>query len=192
MSRAMIFTGRLQPLHWGHVNFWLHCRQLYSEHLIICILRNSRPLQRLATQVSDPKTYVDHSRLAFALDRNPLPNWERLRLANIAIESQPKLHGNTTIILRNRPDISWEDSLVDLPQDRVWLFREDGLAFTNTKIEFYRTKGEEVRTVQFSDDLSRRATDIRAQWKGGNLDLSFLPEACHPYFRGEVVPYLTK
>jgi len=190
MDEAIICSHRLQPLHLGHLHFWMEVRQKYQEHLIICILRRSEELENVRIGLGNPDTFEAFSRLAFAIERNPLPNWERLRLTSLAVASEPTLIQNTTILLRNRPDVSWEASIEDLPKARKWAFNViSEPSFSRAKVEYYRARGEEVIEMNFGRYGGYDGQDIRGLLRKGNRDFSFLPPACQQYFADNCLRY---
>lgn len=193
METSLICTHRLQPFHRGHLNFWIEIRKNYAEHLTICVLRNSIHLERVKGEMKGPKSYKNLSRLAFAIDRNPLPNWERLRLASIAIQNEPLLASNATVMLRDRPDVDWEKSIEDLPKNRVWVFNpQSDPDFSKAKIQFYTSKGEKVIELNLGRYEDLEGQDIRKQLSSGSDDLSFLPECCRDYFQNHCAEYFRK
>lgn len=191
MEDYIICTHRLQPLHFGHVRFWLAIREKFKDrHLIICILRRSRHLQYLREGLKNPETFEEFGRLAFAIDRNPLPNWQRLRLACLATAAEPLLRTTSTVILRNRTDISWEASIEDLPENRVWAFNVGAEPeFSRAKSEFYESREEDVVMLDVSRGEGQNAFEIRTALRAGDDDLSFLPQACRSYFLDECQEY---
>ena len=190
MEKFLICTNRLQPLHLGHVQFWMEIRKRYKEHLIICILRRSQQLESVRVDLENSDPFESLSRLANAVDRVPLPNWERLRLTSLAVASEPLLAKNSTVLLRDRPDRSWEASVEDLPKNRAWVFNVAADAsFSQAKLDFYTSKGEEVIEVNVPRHRGYEGMRIREAIRTGNHDLSFLPPACHDYFRTNCLHY---
>lgn len=181
MESVMICTHRLQPLHLGHVRFWREIRKRFSEHLIICILRNE--FTEVPNDSGDANEFMALSASAFATGRTPLPNWERLRLAQLAVAADPLLQASTTVILRHRADLSWQRSIEDLPEKRTWIFNlTHEAAFDSAKVKFYTGKGENTVTVPVGRAEGLSGSTIRDALKLGT-DYSFLPPACVEYFR---------
>jgi len=170
----------------------MEIRKRYKEHLVICILRRSQHLEHVKTGLENAVTYHSFSRLANALDRVPLPNWERLRLASLAVANEPLLAENTTVLLRDRPDVSWESSIEDLPRDRMWAFNVTAeVPFSRAKLEYYTAKGEKVIEMDSGRFGGYDGYTIRGELRAGRQDLSFLPSACHDYFRDNCLKYFS-
>lgn len=180
-EEVLIVTGRFQPLHKGHIMFLHEIRKKYpTKTLIICILRISPELSIKDEEIDN--NFINISTEVHAKSRNPLPNWERFRLLNIAIRNDPLLSENTFIIFRDRPELNWANSLVDLPPNRIWVFNSIRGEFDVLKVDFYKQKSEKViELIIKTDEIS--GSEIRKKLKNNVLDLSFLPEYCHEYFK---------
>jgi hypothetical protein len=166
-----------------------------DHHLVVCVLRPV--LHRITTQsetvLQEADKFYQLSQTALTDDRNPLPNWERRRLASIAINSERLLTGHTTTILRHRPDLSWETSIEDLPANRTWVFNITAEPeFNQTKLNFYRSKGENVVEVNVERYKGFEGSTIRNALRTGDKDFSFLPNACLDYFRGHILNYFAE
>lgn len=186
MPPAIIFTGRLQPVHSGHIAFWRILKRKYPHHqLVICILRQAS-LSNSGIKHTSPDQFHQLAAEVFDKARNPLPNWERLVLATLAARTDPLLQ-NAILLLRDRPDVSWPASLQDLPSNRVWAINVDS-PLDAAKVAFYRGQGEAVDA--FSLPRSLDSTTIRGRLRRGEPDLSFLPRECHEYFRQCCLPYI--
>ncbi len=184
----MIVTGRFQPFHNAHLNLLRYLKTNYHEHLIICILRRSNRIDLLKKNESALTTYEQLSAYTRTVERNPLPNWQRFRLISLAVESDFLLSKNATIIFRDRPDLNWEKSLIDLPSNRIWVFNALAGEFDKSKVEYYKTRDESVRIVELNSEL--HGQDIRMAIRDGSEDFSFLPAACVEYFKNECLQYI--
>lgn len=187
---TIIFTGRFQPLHMGHIHFLEFVKKKYPEDLLLlCVIRNT-----VRNQISkENSTFHQLSQKKQTPNNNPLPNWNRYRLLSLAVQDNNVLKLNTEIIFRNRSDVDWNESVADLPKDRIFVFPKHGKEeFDKEKVAFYQSKGERIEIVEFYDDnATYSATTIRNQLKkfGKNADLSFLPSVCREYFRNECIDY---
>jgi nicotinic acid mononucleotide adenylyltransferase len=190
MHRTMIVSGRFQPLHLGHIQTWLAVTENHSAGLVICILRRSSQLETLRQVPPEPSTFGAYSRIAWALEKNPLPNWHRLRLVTLAVANEPRLALRTTIVLRARPDVSWDTSLEDLPLARTWIFHA-GANFDTAKADYYRRRGEPVYEIEQARNTEYQGSVIRARLREGSRDFGFLPPACREYFEQECLTYFT-
>lgn len=187
--RNLVFTGRFQPLHNGHIGMLRAIKQRYPDDLlIICIVRNT--FREVLPESDSAFNLI--SRQKQNNENNPLPNWERYMLLKLAVDSDDVLKHNTAVIFRERSDISWEKSIADLPDDRVFILpSEKRDEFDVQKHEFYREIGESVETVSY-DKKHASATEIRNKLYSGENDLSFLPPACVDYFKSNCLKYFVK
>ena len=183
-----VFTGRFQPLHLGHISFIRRIKELYpSDLLIICILRNSGG--DITPKTLSPFHTVSINKQTAA--NNPLPNWNRYMLVSLAIKNDPILRNNTEIIFRNRSDIDWEDSIMDLPEDRIWVFPQNSREeFDSEKIRYYQGKEEKIQLIESTDYSSMYSgTIIRDSLRAGDRSFNFLPSSCVDYFQQECLRY---
>lgn len=184
----MVITGRLQPLHMGHIELWRRLAQEFDEHLVICILRQTTSI--VATTSLGGDSFLTLSAETHGDESNPLPNFTRLRLVQLAIRNDSILANRATPLLRDRPDISWDSSLRDLPSRRVWVFNVQRSDLDRSKPAFYKSKGELVREVSFGTLGNFEARNIRLMLRSGSRDLSFLPENCRDYFQASCLPHV--
>lgn len=183
MSENVIVTSsRLQPIHEDHLAFWEHLEEKFDDHLVICVLREVPP-EASAEVKEDAETYEEYSGWTRRDKQNPLSEWERLRLAEIAVSNSKVLSNSASVIFRERPDISWGDSLSTLPDSRRWAFNVTKSAFDSTKPQHYESRGEDVVRVEFGKPSNHEGSKIREALRTGSDDLSFLPSGCHNYFR---------
>lgn len=177
--RNLIFTGRFQPLHMGHIQMIRKIKEIYPDDLLlICILRNTVT----GVIAREESAFHEVSKSKQRSENNPLPNWNRYMLVKLAVEAEPTLAKNTVIIFRDRSDVDWDKSVADLPEDRTFVLPGYSKErFDTEKLNYYRAKGEDIVLVN-TESASYSATEIRAAIKSGSEDLSFLPEACREYF----------
>lgn len=187
--KNLIFTGRFQPLHNGHIMMLHAIKEAYPDDLlIICIVRKSGYELKPKTKTS----FFEKSEIKQREENNPLPNWERFMLLKTAIENDEVLKNNTVILFRERPDIDWEKSVIDLPKDRVFILpsvQKD--EFDAEKFAFYKSIGERIETIS-TESVVYSATDIRYALKTGSNDLSFMPKSCRNYFANHCLQYFKK
>ena len=183
----MLVTNRLQPIHRGHVLFWKSLVRYRARILVVCVLRNENrlPSAKLTAVENEFARAAKWTRLP---ENNPLPDFHRLRLAALAISSDPILRQYAFPMLRSRPDTMWESSLEDLPENRLWVFNATKSNFDRTKPDFYRARGERVKVVQLGD-FGYEGSSIREQLKNGTKDLSFLPRGCTTFFRNHCLKF---
>lgn len=187
-----IFTGRFQPLHKGHISF-LECikKQHPDDLLIICIIRNTYK----HGDYDGLSNFCRESLQKHQHYNNPLPNWNRYVLLSLAVKSNQLLKNNTEIIFRNRSDIDWEDSVIDLPKNRVWVLpKYSKESFDFEKQKYYLSKNEQVELIDFFDtNTNYSAGHIRRQLKneGKECKFDFLPDICREYFNKECLKYFS-
>lgn len=180
----LIFTGRFQPVHYGHINLLLETRKRYPENpIIVCIIekgyeRNTEDI--FAKNISK-----------FLPQNNQLPNWERYMLLNYAIKEFNILNDNLYIIFRSNPNIDWERSLIDLPLNRIWVFpRSVKEIFDVQKKINYINRGENFIEIETNGYDNYHGTVFRTELLSGNTkDLSFMPNNCHDYFINNCLKY---
>jgi cytidyltransferase-like protein len=185
-----IFTGRFQPLHKGHISFLENVKMCHPDStLLICIIRQTTQPQPFASNSSFNKESI----MKHHPQNNPLPNWNRYMLLSLAVKSNHFLRENTEIIFRNRSDIDWDESVQDLPKDRIWLLPKYAKEpFDLEKQKYYQSKNERIETIDlYNKEEDYSASNIRRQLRKyrENADLSFLPKACREYFRLECLPF---
>ena len=187
---TIIFSGRFQPLHMGHIHMLEAIKRKFPDDLLLlCLIRNTTKIKAAKEESAFHQLSLKKQTAA----NNPLPNWNRYRLLSLAVQGNEVLKENTEIIFRNRSDLDWAESIEDLPEDRIWVFPNYGKEeFDKQKVEFYLAKGEHVEIIEFYDNNpGYSATVIREHLKkdGRNADFSFLPDACRAYFKEECLKY---
>ena len=182
----IVFTGRFQPLHNGHVKMLENIKRKYPDsNLIICIIRNS---ENIKTD-EEKGSFHFHSQEKHIKKNNPLPNRIRFKLLNILIKSNP-IFSKTVVLMRDRPDTDWAKSLQGLPKDRTIVLPSYGKEeFDRQKCEYYKLKGEKLIFIDIDEDMQYSATAIREKLKKGDNRLSFMPTACHDYFNKYCLKY---
>lgn len=184
-----IYTGRFQPLHRGHLAFLEQAKRLHPNALlIICIIRNYA--YNYSSSIVNSSFFKAYHEKELP-ENNPLPNWNRYYLLKLAIASNPVLCHNTEVIFRSRPELDWDDSLLDLPDNRIWLMgKNERDAGEKTKVQFYHDKHERIELVDVPQEFSKYSgTNIRNLLRSENPSLEFLPDACQDYFLSECLRY---
>ena len=90
-DKYSIITGRFQPLHLGHLYLFKNVINDFGLNLIVCVLRNQESNNNSNSTIGTTK-FEKMSIDSQSKVNNPLPNWERLELINIAVRTlQSKL-----------------------------------------------------------------------------------------------------
>lgn len=183
----IVFTGRFQPLHIGHIEFIRTIKRKYpKELLIICIIRNS--YEEILPKEKNNFYLVSKEKQQKI--NNPIPNWERFILLKTAIDNDNELKNNTIIIFRDRPDLDWTKSVQDLPENRMFIFPSYCQeSFDFEKIQFYKNKNESIDIIDNFNENQYSASQIRTDLRKGNKKISFLPSCCRDYFIKNCLKY---
>jgi len=156
----LIFTGRFQPFHNGHLYLLEQLRCMYPyETICLAIVKDF--------SVSIKTEFDTLADSALSKDRFIFNAEDTMRLIQKIINTHQ--YENATLMPR-ASDESWHiiDSMFD--SNRTWIFTKsiNGVDdWENAKIEYYRSKGERTILVPVSKDLS--GTDIRLILKKMNL-----------------------
>ena len=185
--RNLVFTGRFQPLHSGHLNMIRAIKKNFPEDLlIICIIRNTIE-EVLPSQENE---FNKISRKKQTKENNPLPNWDRYMLLKLAIDSEKLLSKNTIILFRERSDLDWKKSISDLPNDRVFIFPHcQKEKFDQEKMKYYQQQGEQIEILESEGSGDVSGTKIREQIRNKDFSLEFIPQSCREYFIKNCLKY---
>jgi len=189
-DKYLIITGRFQPLHFGHIDFWKYAIKKFKLSLIVCILKNLN--RQYNVELHDTTEFDNLSLTTLEKDKNPLPDNIRKKLIEIVI-SNDNLLKRYVVELRFReyPILDWNRSLYGLPQKRIWVFNKSNSYFDLKKVEFYQKKGEYCELLELSPSRFS-GTEIRNKLKNGDNNFSFLPNCCIPFFKEECLKYFIK
>ena len=164
--KNVIWEGRYQPIHRGHVAY---VRRLLrsAERVWIVVVANevSSEPDELPLKLPVPKftAIVDphHSP-----DKNPLPFWLRLLLVQETIRSELGADAPVVVWGGRRMDLAWSLYRKILPPDRVFVTpeRDD---FEDAKAEAWKLLGERVERVDVSDLPRISGTQIRQRVTAG-------------------------
>jgi hypothetical protein len=178
VTTPLLVTGRFQPIHAGHLSMLRALACSTDEPVIVCVLRREPSSIFVADASPETDTFVRRSAEAYHEGANPLSDWKRMALVQLAIRHHSDL-ANVTAMLRERPDTSWKESLIGLPDERVWCIHVES-PLDEAKLAFYRQMGENVRVLPVQRTLT--ATAIRARLRAGDRTLDWLPTGCEEFF----------
>ena len=157
-DNMLIFTGRFQPFHNGHLYLLDKLRKIYpNETICLAIVKDFK--------VSTKTSFDILANTALSKERSVLSAEDTLKLIQKVIRLRQYENVISTLMPR-ASDESWHiiDSMFD--SNRTWVFtkRTDGVDdWEKTKMEYYCSKGEKAVMIPISKDLS--GTDIRIKLK---------------------------
>lgn len=186
---CLIITGRFQPLHLGHIEFWKYTIKKFKLPLIVCILKNLNLKYNI--DLNDTTEFENLCLTTLEKGKNPLPDNIRKKLIEIAISNDNLLKHYVELRFREYPILDWDRSLYGLPQKRIWVFNKNNSYFDLKKVEFYQRKGEYCELLELSPSRFN-GTGIRNKLRNGDYDLSFLPDCCKHFFKEACLEYFNK
>ena len=180
----LVTSGRYQTPHVSHMEFFEYVLSLHEDaELVVCVLQSPVTFSDDDLDVLGDASFARLSKLAADEAKNPLPNWHRFKLMSLALAANENLRGRSHVMMRSRPELSWTGSVVDLPEDRVWVFNTAyDQEFSTTKAEYYRKRGETVEPLSFTSTADATGTEIRERASKGEDVSRHLPDGCHDYF----------
>lgn len=163
--RNVIWEGRFQPFHRGHLAY-IERLTTYAERVWIIVVANetSGSLGLRADDLPVPEftAAVDPHHVD---EKNPLPFWLRYRLLQETLLDELP-HARITTWGGRRLDLDWSFYAKTLPPERAFLtpLRDD---FEDVKARAWKALGEDVLRISV-DDLPRiSGTQVRAAFKEG-------------------------
>lgn len=158
MYENVIWEGRFQPIHMGHVDY-IETLLSYARRLFIVVLENERAsdIPDFRSPVPQFSEVVDRHHAA---EKNPYPLWLRHLLVVETVKAE--IGGNAPIYIwaGRRMDIAWEFYKRALPRDRVFLTPERDY-FEDAKAEAWRMLGEKVERINVDHIRKVSATRVR-------------------------------
>ena len=151
----IIYTGRFQPFHNGHLNLIRTLRRDYPEQTIcIAIVKN--------VEIQKNKSSFDLlTDKQLTTDRNPFDSETVLKLVNLIIREEQLPDIVTTLMPRASIE-TWPIICALFDRPRIWAFTKNTLQcdeWEKRKIEFYSERGEKVIVLPIEKCIS--GTDIR-------------------------------
>lgn len=167
-----VWTGRFQPPHLGHLGILKESlRQTPFPH---CVAITS-----YTSWMSSDSAFSEAAAPSYAAERNPLTEWERMRLMLLLIEG---LQADRVIVPVVVPRHDWDWAVVSrfYPPNRViCLTAKDD--FEVAKKDLWERRGERVRVVDLPVD-PLTTTAIRQRVADGDEWRNYLPQATWSYF----------
>jgi hypothetical protein len=174
-ARWVIFAGRFQPLHLGH----MHTMNSFASRMV------ARDVLVLAAVVSDglmsgavvDDEFRQTSEEHHVPERNPWPLPTRLRALGLAAQDlRSRYVIKACVTALPRPDLAWEVIRAWFPGERMWLIPSAGERFDDAKAEFFAKRGDAV--VRVRDETGVSGRELREYYRTGQLQRlrMYLPE----------------
>lgn len=172
--RNVIWEGRFQPFHRGHLEY-VRLLLEYGERVWIVVVAN----ERSSEVVKDPR-WLPVPEFTEAVDphhapsKNILPLWLRFLIVQRAITAELGPDAPVVVSSGRRLDLDWPFYKNNLPPDRVFLTptRDE---FEDIKAAAWRKLGERCERVDVSGLAKISATMIRERLAGGQGVEDLLP-----------------
>jgi hypothetical protein len=160
--KNIIWEGRFQPMHRGHIAY-VKMLLTYGEHVWIFVVDNER------SDTADPPVSSPVPWFSEIVDshhneeKNPLPFWLRLRIVQETLRDEFGPEAPLTVWGGRRLDFQWEYYRRALPPQRVFLtpLRDE---FEDVKARAWQELGETVIRIEVSEIPRISATMVRAAW----------------------------
>lgn len=150
----IIYTGRFQPFHNGHIMLVKRLQELYPQETICIAIIKNVPLHY--------KDDFDYSvDLMMTKERNPFDSETTLRIVTKIIKNYFPENVVATLMPRASSD-NWSTITSLFDCTRIWVFTENQSAldeWEKKKIEFYMAQGEKV--IILPVDKSIEGIDVR-------------------------------
>lgn len=168
----IIWEGRFQPFHFGHLAYIKKIKN-YAKNLWIIVLSNETSTEILGSPNKSPvpeftKEVDPHHKE----EKNPLPHWIRFLIVKKSIEEEFGADSNIHVTMGHRLDLDWEYYKKNLPPDRVFFTPlRDG--YEDSKAKAWKKLGEKCVRIDVSDLPVISATMVREHVNQG-IDASHL------------------
>ena len=150
----IIYTGRFQPIHKGHLSLIKHLRTEYpNQTLCIAVIKHI---------LLEEKTEFDRTSAdILSLERNPFNTEITLSLINKALQAEGI--DNTVVTLMPRASsATWDIIKALFDCERIWIFTKNQLCpddWEDKKSAFFQSMGDKV--IRISIDKAISGSDIR-------------------------------
>lgn len=182
MITRLLFAGRFQPFHVGHLD---SMQRLIEEHrpseLVLCVL-GGVPDGFVDEEESDLRTHAQAHHVA---ERNPWPLTTTMaaaaRICSHLVQAHPSLLAAP--LSMPRMDLAWPFVERWIPAPRCWAVPQTIDAFSMAKRDFFLGHGDEV--VLFDEQRITSGEFIRSSMAAGDpLTRTLIPDLVHDiYFR---------
>lgn len=175
----LIFTGRFQPFHKGHLSIIEYLSERYPDEIICVAIIKDFPFLKEKNDF-DKRVDVEMSKKEEALNAETT-----LHIITQVLKNRNYRNVVTTLMPRASVE-SWKviDSLFDCK--RVWIFTENQHqmdSWENLKREFYALQNEDILLVPI--DKSINGTEIRNLLKNREFEIleEFLPKEVIDFYK---------
>lgn len=162
----IIYTGRFQPFHNGHLSLIKTLRSSFPTEIICIAVIKDVPLQNKKDEFDE---LVDQQ---LRVSKNPFSSDVVLKLIDEVLQ-QEKLYNVVTTLMPRASKETWQiiNALFDCK--RIWAFTHNSLQpdeWEEKKAEFYSSMGESIIRIPIKKEIN--GTDIRASMN--NCDYAIL------------------
>ena len=175
----IIYTGRFQPFHKGHLGLVHTLIEMYPQEIICLAVIKNVPIQHA-------DGFDSFANKQLASQRNPFNCMVTLRLIEHVLCDE-QLHNNVVVTLLPRPSMeTWNVISNMFDCDRTWVFTQNSIVtdeWENKKCAFFHKQGEKTMRIRIQKFIE--GTDIRNAIAQKNYDLlkTMLPEPILNYIQ---------
>jgi phosphopantetheine adenylyltransferase len=167
-NKNIIWEGRFQPVHRGHVAY-IKTLLSYGHHVLIFVVDNEISTEVRGIELNDNnilntiKWFSEVVDKHHAKEKNPLPFWFRLHLLQETLRSECNDLSKLTIWGGRRLDLMWNYYKKALPPNRIFFtpLRDD---FEDLKAKAWDTLGEKVQRIDVSHIPIISSSMVRESW----------------------------
>ena len=159
----IIYTGRFQPFHNGHLSLINTLQKEYPNQIICIGIIKSVPIQNKSNFDKEVDTQLSDS-------KNPFDAETVLHLIDIVLQQEGLKNVVTTLMPRASQE-TWPTICAMFDCERVWAFTENRLQvdeWEQKKAAWYADMGE--NTIHIPIEKNINGTDIRTAIQEGNFD----------------------
>lgn len=153
----LIYTGRFQPIHNGHLNLLRQILEEYPDELVVVAVIEKARLKEEDKNHFDLKVDREWNKKGFMFDPE-----ENLKIICEILEEE--FAGRVLVLRLPRPSKqNWQEVTELFNSDRTWVFtqNEESLdEWEEAKVKFYESQGDKVLRIKIkSKDIN--GSDIR-------------------------------
>jgi cytidyltransferase-like protein len=177
--RSVLYCGRFQPFHNGHLSAIQEAVETFSEPLIVGVIINTVLSHSSLPQDAWTLAQIGDERQVAAL--NPMPLLDRLEVI-ADVMNEAGLSNKIRLIPMPRPESYWELVIAMVPGPRTWLLPDSQDPFELGKKEFFLSRGDTVSLLKKWTSVS--GTGVRELLANGDRRVEDqVPKAVLEYFK---------